>query len=121
MPPKIESLTNMHEWEANRTQKLFHAIADEIRSGRIQTHCADNDFLFAKTDEILHFALAGEKLVFGNDNYQSKRAEAANKILENVNGIAEGLLQYPKNNCPVVQTSLKEIKELLAPILEYTR
>jgi len=72
--------------------------------------------LFAKTDEILHFALEGEGLVFGSDGYDQKRRNAAEVILQKVEEILEALSQYPQNDCQAVRESAARIKALAKKI-----
>lgn len=106
----------MREWEANRAQKLFNEIAEEIRTGALQSHFANNSFLFSRTDEILHFALQGEKLTLDSEDYQEKRKEAVQEILSNTDKITESLSDYPDNDCQAVRESVNKIKLLVEQI-----
>ncbi len=107
-----EKIINLPERKAALERKIFSDIAEEIRSGGLQTHFGDNNFLFAKTEDILHFALEGEKLDPDSKEYNESRATAGQEILKNVNDITEVLSRYPENDCQAVRESLTRITSL---------
>ncbi len=116
METKEGSIINLHEWEANKASEIFGNIAAEIRTGVLQPHFGDNSFLFAMTDEILYFALEGEKLASDAANYKERRAAIKQEILKNTDKTLEALPRYPENDCPDVREGVREIKSLIQKI-----
>ncbi len=109
---KEKNIVNLQEWEAQKTRERFGSIAQEIRDGTLQIHFGDNSILFAKTDEVLHFALVGEKLTMDLPNYQEQRIRAKDEILRNLHDIEMALSRYPKNDCLAVRESIAKMKLL---------
>lgn len=111
-----ENIVNLREWEADKTRVLFSSIAQEIRDGTLQTHFGDNAYLFAKTDEILHFALEGEGLTIDLPEYQTRRTQATGEILRNLQAIEEALPRYPDNDCQAVRENVAKMRSLAEQI-----
>lgn len=93
-------------------------MAAEIRRGTLQIHLVDVSSLFAKTDEILHYALEGQELDPDSPDYQTRCAEAKREILGNADAITEALPQYPDVDCPAVRESLNLLKDFTEQIRE---
>ncbi len=113
---KPENIIDLGEYKFNKNREIFSSIAAEIRSGVLQTHFGDNKFLFALTDEILHFSLMGESLKSDMTEYESKCAEATQEILRNIKKIIEYLSQHPKDNCPAIRQNAIKINSLAEEI-----
>lgn len=110
------NIIDMREWKGRKAQELFGEVATEIRRGTLQIHLADVFSLFAKTDEILHYALEGQKLDPNTPDYQTRCAKAKNEILKNVDAIAQVLPQYPDADCQAVRESLNLLKDFAEQI-----
>ncbi|NQU83388.1 MAG: hypothetical protein HQ536_01625 [Parcubacteria group bacterium] len=113
---KQQEIINLQEWNAAKTREIFGNIATEIRNGTLQLHFGDNTFLFAKTEEILHFALEGETQTLGSTDYQKTYTTATQEILRTIDGLDEALSRYPSNDCPSVRQSIEKIKSLAQQI-----
>ena len=119
-----ERMPNVIEIKFKNAREAFIALKGCITDPPVlQIHFADHTPLFAQTDEILYWALEGEKLTQVapatiEDSQRTKIKVACDNILKSIKKI-EDLLhikEYFDSDCKAVRKKLSEIRELAQKI-----